>query len=200
MALPWLRIVDAALGLTDLVRSRRGGRGSEADLASQQLAAGAAGGLEARLAGVVVAALKEAFERDTRRLQLEREQLEAERRRAERALQLELLRQAADREVGRLRLVAGAALASWIGTLFFSARLMGGSVAPRVLLGIGWALILAAMAAAFAAQSGIARAMQWVGDDPPTVSASATRTLAGDLAPWLIIVGLAFVGVAVLIG
>ena len=68
-----------------------------------------AGGLEARMAGVVVAALKEAFDRDSRRLELEREQLAAERQRAERALQLELQRQAGDREIGRLRLLAGVA-------------------------------------------------------------------------------------------
>ena len=40
------------------------------------------GALEARLAGVVVAALKEAFDRDSRRLELERDQLAAERLRA----------------------------------------------------------------------------------------------------------------------
>jgi hypothetical protein len=191
-------MIDAALNLTDLVRSRRP-RPPEGEFTSQELAAGAAGGLEARLAGVVVAALKEAFDRDTRRLQLEREQLEAERRRAERALQLELLRQAADREIGRLRLIAGAALASWIGTLFFSARLMGGAAATKTLIGVGWLLLLAAMAVAFSAQSSVARAMQWVGDDPPSVSPNAIRTLAGDVAPWLIIVGLACVGAAVLI-
>ena len=61
MALPWLRIIDAALGVTDLMRGRRG-RGFAADEESQQLAPGAAiGGLETRLAGVVVAALKEAL-------------------------------------------------------------------------------------------------------------------------------------------
>lgn len=197
MALPWLRIIDAALGVTDLVRSRR--RPVESELESQQLAAGAAGGLEARLAGVVVAALKEAFDRDTRRLQLEREQLEAERRRAERALQLELLRQAGDREIGRLRLVAGAALASWIGTLFFSARLMGGSMASRAMLGSGWLLLLTAMAAAFAAQSRVARALQQAGDDLSALGPGTTRTASGDVAPWLIIAGLACVGAAVLV-
>ena len=80
----------------------------------------APGGLEARLAGVVVAALKEAFDRDTRRLELEREQLDAERERAERALRLELQRQAADREIGRLRLLAGVAVAGWLGTLLLA--------------------------------------------------------------------------------
>jgi hypothetical protein len=199
MGLPWLRIIDAALGVTDLMRGRRA-RALDADSESLQLPGGAAlGGLEARLAGVVVAALKEAFDRDTRRLQLEREQLEAERRRAERAMQLELLRLAGDRELGRLRLLAGAALASWIGTLFFSGRLIGGSLTPRLMLGAGWILLLAAIAASFAAQSRVAHALQEAGDDPATLRSSATSTAAGAVAPWLIVSGLACVGLAVLV-
>ena len=86
MAVPWLRLIDAALGLSDVVRRTRGR--SSADAESHQLAAvqstSMLGGIEARLAGVVVAALKEAFDRDSRRLDLEREQIEAERQRAER--------------------------------------------------------------------------------------------------------------------
>src|SRR5229473_1646796 len=125
MAVPWLGIIDAVIGVTTLAR----GRWSPAS-EQQQLEAGGRnlGGLETRLAGVVVAALKEAFDRDTRRLELEREQLAAERLRAERALKLELLRQSGDREIGRLRLLAGVAVASWIGTLLLSARLIGGGV------------------------------------------------------------------------
>src|SRR5262249_48895925 len=131
MPFPWLQVLDAVIGVTDLARSRRIRKMSQesADV-SQQLEAGgrgpSGGGLQARLGGGVVAALKEAFERDTHRLELEREQLEAERLRAERALAFELRRQASDREIGRLRLLAGAAVASWIGTLFFSARLLAG--------------------------------------------------------------------------
>jgi hypothetical protein len=198
MAVPWLRIIDAALGVTDLVRGRRT-RALEADESLQLPPGGALGGLETRLAGVVVAALKEAFDRDTRRLQLEREQLEAERRRAERAMQLELLRQAGDRELGRLRLLAGAALASWIGTLFFSGRLIGGPPTPRLLLGAGWILLLAAMAASFGAQSRVAQALQEAGEDPSGMRSSVTSTATGALAPWLIVIGLACVGVAVLV-
>src|SRR5437660_8101673 len=114
MPMPWLRILDVVIGVTDLARSRRIGRPAEsAD--DQALAASAnnpraLGHLEARLAGVVVAALKEAFDRDNRRLDLEREQAEAERVRAARLLRLELVRQAVDREIGRLRLTAGVAV------------------------------------------------------------------------------------------
>ena len=60
------------------------------------------GHLEARLTGVMVSALKEAFDRDAARLDLERAALDDQRRRAEEALRLELVRQ-------RPRLVFGAA-------------------------------------------------------------------------------------------
>ena len=111
MPVPWLQLIDAALGVANFARGRKAPRAAADGQRSQlEPAAGAPGGLEARLAGVVVAALKEAFDRDTRRLELEREQLEAERERAERALRLELQRQAGDREIGRLRLLAGVAV------------------------------------------------------------------------------------------
>src|SRR5438067_2818867 len=136
MAVPWLRILDTLIGVTDLARSRRmRSMASENETLQQADPGRALGGLETRLAGVVVAALKEAFDRDTRRLELEREQLAAERLRAERALKLELRRHAADREIGRLRLLAGIALASWLGTLFFAGRVLAGHVAARAALG-----------------------------------------------------------------
>src|SRR5438094_10168265 len=147
MPVPWLRIVDLVLGVTDLAR----GRPRAADIGPQdQLAPGtrALGHLETRLAGVVVAALKEAFDRDTRRLELEREQVESERLRAERTLRLELLRQAGEREIGRLRLVAGVAVASWLGTLFFATRLVAGGAGPKAAVAGGWLLLIGALAAA----------------------------------------------------
>jgi hypothetical protein len=191
---PWLRLLDAAIGVTDLARTRIGRPAGPPD-AQQQLELGnrALGGLETRLAGVVVAALKEAFERDNRRLDLEREQIHAERERAERALRLELRRQAGDREIGRLRLLGGVAIACWIGTLFFSPRVIAGSVGARVALGAGWTFLLVAFAAAFIAQSNVADTLLR-SDDGPLGSGSA-----GTLALVFIAVGLALVGFAVLI-
>jgi len=198
MPFPWLQVLDAVIGFTDLARSRKIRKMSQesADQPQQLEASGRAGlgGLEARLAGVVVAALKEAFERDTHRLELEREQLEAERLRAERALALELRRQASDREIGRLRLLAGVAVASWIGTLFFSARLLGGPPGARGALGIAWLLLLAAFASSFVAQSQVAESASR--PDERGVDSG----LAGAFALWLIVLGLALVGVAVLVG
>ena len=200
MALPWLQILDAVIGVTDLARSRKirkmSQESADPQQQQQQLEAGGRaglGGLEARLAGVVVAALKEAFERDTHRLELEREQLEAERLRAERALALELRRQASDREIGRLRLLAGVAVASWIGTLFFSGRLVGGPPWPRAALGGAWLLLLAAFASSFVAQSHVAEAASRPDER------EADSGVAGAFALWLIVLGLGLVGVAVLV-
>lgn len=188
MGVPWFRLLDAALGMTDLAR-RVTRRPSDP---AQELAAGATGPLEARLAGVVVAALKEAFDRDTHRLELEREQLEGERLRAERALRLELRRQAGDREIGRLRLMAGVAVVGWLGTLFFSTELMEGSRAARAALGAGWVLLLGALGASFAAQSYVARQLTGDGD--------VSSGVVGALAPWLIVAGLAAIALGVLVG
>jgi hypothetical protein len=166
---------------------------------ADELAGGRAiGQLEARLAGVVVAALKEAFDRDSKRLDFERRQIDSERLRAERALKLELASQAGDREIGRLRLIAAVAVASWLGTLFFSRGLMGGPLGARIALGSGWALLLAALGAAFAAQSAVGDALARI-DEPGHRADAVSSGVAGVLAPWLILAGLALVGLAVLI-
>src|SRR4051812_50202900 len=70
--------------------------------------------LETRLAGIVVAALKEAFDRDKARMDLERAHLDAERERAEQALRAELRRQAADLALGRIRTTAIMAIGVWM--------------------------------------------------------------------------------------
>lgn len=199
MAVPWLRVANSLLGLTDIVREVRGrvgDGGAPADrLAIEEPAVGA---LETRLAGVVVAALKEAFDRDHQRMELERSQIEAERQRADRALKLELFRQAGDREVGRLRLLAGVAVISWLGTLFFASRLIGGAPAVRILLGIGWLLLLGALAAAFSAQTRVGRALDRI--DEHANPAAALSSPTGAIAPWLIVAGLAVIGFGVLLG
>ena len=198
MPLPWLQLIDAALGVANFARGRKAP--STPDEPQHQLEPGsrAPAALEARLAGVVVAALKEAFDRDSRRLDLEREQLEAERQRAERALQLELMRQACDREIGRLRLLGGVAGTAWIGTLILSARLIGGGIGARVSLGFGWLFLLGAIAASFMAQSRVAAEVDVLAsnfDNRRAIRAGAT----GALALWLMICGLILAGLAALL-
>jgi hypothetical protein len=145
---------------------------------------GFAGQLESRLTGVLVAALKEAFDRDHARLELERAQLDEERRRAEQALRQELRRQAADRELSRLRLLAGASLVGWIASVaIFATGLAGATTIARVMLAMGWVSLLGALAAAFSAQGR-------VGGSAPEGDRSLTSPVA-HASLWLLIAGLA---------
>jgi len=196
MAVPWLRLINAALGVSDVVRRVKGlGPDSE-----RQLAVGPSsplGGIEARLASVVVAALKEAFDRDHQRLELERQRMDAERLRAERLMRLEMLRQAGDREIGRMRLIAGIALASWLGTMLLASRLLS-SAGGRVTLGAGWLLLLLAIAAAFSEQSRIARALA-TADERLSVETVTAGGTGSALAPWLVVGGIAATALGVLI-
>jgi hypothetical protein len=154
---------------------------------------GLAGQLEARLTNVVVAALKEAFDRDHARLELERAQIEDQRRRAEEAMRLELRRQAAERELGRLRLLAGTALVGWIASvLVLGVRLEEASSLARVVLGAGWLLLLGALASAFSAQ---ARVNAYV-PEPNTVVDGGPAAAA---ALWLLVGGLALTAISLLI-
>ena len=145
------------------------------------------GQIETRLTGVVVAALKEAFNRDHARLELERAHLDEERRRAEEALRMELRRQTIDRELSRLRLLAGAALVGWIASIVTLALHHGGTASHAVLV-IGWLLLLGALGAAFNAQGRInARALD----------ARAPIDSPG-LPLWLLIAGLAATAISLL--
>jgi hypothetical protein len=85
-------------------------------------------------------------------------------------------------------------VASWIGTLFFSARTARWSTRSARALGIAWLLLLAAFASSFVAQSQVAESASR--PDERAVDSG----LAGAFALWLIVLGLALVGVAVLVG
>jgi hypothetical protein len=189
MPLPWLRIIDGVLGATDLVRWARGQSPAETRVAG-------ASRLETRLAGVVVSALKEAFDRDHQRLDLERQRFEEERERAERLLRLEWLRQAGEREIARLRALAGVALAGWLGTLFLVGRMSASGTFGRVMLGLTWVLLLTALATAFSAQSRVAAELGRM--DDRSTSSEVTRSVSGSVSPWLIVAGLATIAVSLL--
>jgi hypothetical protein len=189
MPLPWLRIIDGVLGATDLVRWVKGQPAGDTRVTGESR-------LEARLAGVVVSALKEAFDRDHQRLELERQRLEEERERAERLLRLEWLRQAGEREIVRLRLLAGVALAGWLGTLFLVSRVMASGTPGRVMLGLTWLFLLTALAAAFSAQSRVAEELGRM--DDKSMTSEITRSVAGFITPWLIVAGLATIAVSLL--
>ena len=184
------RAYDAVIAFRDAARRLKdssGGSKPETSL-SQTTAQGIAGQIESRLTNVVVAALKEAFDRDHARLELERAQIEEQRRRADEALRLELRRQTVDREIGRLRLLAGTALVGWIASI--AVLFVHQASAPsRVVLGTGWLLLLAALGAAFTAQGRVNAERI----DKPE------RADAGALPLWLLIAGLAATAVSLLL-
>jgi hypothetical protein len=201
MAVPWLRIIDAALGIHDLVRVRRArGLDDEEAAQSRHLAKSSAlRGIESRLASVVVAALKETFDRDSKRLELERQQLEMERARAERALRLELMRQAADREIARMRFMTGLSTATFVATLIVAARVAGPSAPAwiaRTTVGLAIVSLLVAIAASMADQSRLARALDRVAIDPDAIEQMELPE-RNALAAWCLLAGLALVAVAV---
>ena len=149
--------------------------------------------LETTLTNVVVAALKEAFDRDHARLELERNQLEEQRRRADQAMRLELQRQAAERELGRLRLLGGTALVGWIASVVaIGIRVSGVSTAGRVAVAIGWVLLLGAVAAAFSAQG---RVIATVPDGDRTLDTGTAATAS----LWLLVVGLGATAMSLLL-
>ena len=95
MPIPWLGLLDLALGLGNMARGQK--RAATDAEGGPLTTTGRGGPLDARIAGVMVAALKEVFDRDSRRIELERDQMEADRLRAERAMRLEQLRQVGER-------------------------------------------------------------------------------------------------------
>ena len=158
-----MRAVDALISFSDAAKRFRARNPESVDVAQTPSAgpSGLAGQIEARLTNVVVAALKEAFDRDHARLELERTHLEEERRRAEAALHAELRRQVVDRELGRLRLIAAAAMVGWIASVaILAAGFVGQGSAARVVMVLAWLLLLGALGAAFTAQGrvGVLRA------------------------------------------
>jgi hypothetical protein len=200
MPFPWLRVLNAALGLTEFVGGLNRGGTSAARGALRE--AGAMDRedmpIETKLAGAAGAALKEAFDRDHQRLALDREQRETDRKRAERLLRLDLAREAADRELTHLRWLGTLALVSWLGTTLLVVASSGWSAGLRVVLGIGWGCFLAALATAFVAQSRLVQSLSRLPDrgEVPTLPSSDTAATA---AIWLLVSGLGAVAIAVLV-
>jgi hypothetical protein len=182
-----IKAFETVMALRDVAKRVTGHPPSpSADTGLMQPSGGGLGSqVEARLTNVVMAALKEAFDRDHARLELERAQLDEQRRRAEEAMRQELRRQAADRELARLRLVAATALVGWIASVsVFVARLAAMPVYARAVMAVGWLLLLAALAMAFTAQSRAGEEIAGGGD-----ARAAARP--GTMAVWLLTAGLA---------
>lgn len=196
----WWKRVEKALDVWAGVRETPASTAAPGDPDSQASAArGLVAGFEARMAGILVSALREAFNRDAARLEAEREQAEHERRRAELALQLEVSRQAADREAGRLRAVGLLALVVWLASLLFVAVRPFDGVPEQVLLGLAWACLTGALGAVFAGYRRVKevaeRAVAPSGGGVP----APPRIVAGEAASWLAVAGLGLAAVSLLI-
>jgi hypothetical protein len=183
----WMRVLETVNGL-----ARMGGRLRSLTVDPAAQGAQTAGALETRLAGVVVAALKEAFDRDRARMDLERAQLDSERQRAEEALTAELRRQAAERALGQLRLLAIMAIGTWMLSAALAVWLPGMRAGlPRGLLGAGWALAFGALGCTFAGSQRVAAWTAAPTSSAPTSAAAAT-------APLLLLLALASTGASLL--
>ena len=188
--------VDAVMSLRDAAMKFKGANPAttppRTSLSHPSAASVPANQIEARLTNVVVAALKEAFDRDHARLELERAHIDEERRRAEQLLRVELRRQAVDRELSRLRLLAGTAVVGWIASMtLFAVRAGTTSTPARVMVAAGWLLLLGALASAFSAQPKVTLAMA---DDRAPESGAA-----GAVALWMLVAGLAVTALSLLL-
>jgi hypothetical protein len=190
--LEWAAAIDTAGTLVKA--ARRMGRGAVEGLTSNPPGTHGPGQIEAGLTGVLVAALKEVFDRDTARLELERAQIDAERRRAEELLRAELQRQAADRMLAQLKLVAVMAVGTWALSAVLGVLLPGMREGfPRILLGAGWVFALAALGSAFAAWQHVS-----LRSADTTGGGAVLEHAAAMYAPWLLLTALALTGAGLL--
>ena len=191
--LEWAAVFDTVGTLAKM--ARRMGQGAVDGLASNPPGTPGPGQVEAGLAGVVVAALKEAFDRDSVRMEMERSQLDAERRRAEELLRAELRRQAADRMLAQLKLVAVMAVGTWALSAVLGVLMPGMREGlPRVLLGAGWVFALGALGSTFAAWQHVSLHSA----DSTSGGAAVLDHAAAMYAPWLLITALALTGAGLL--
>ena len=214
----WMRVLDTIGGLAEIAGRVVGGRAKVPPPQTGSGPAGPAGAIgplgqvEARLTGVLIAALKEAFDRDSARLELERAQQqgeerrrEAEQRRLDEALKAELRRQAdaarrqsADRALAQLRTVALLAVGAWALSAVLAVLVPGMRAdLPRLLLGLGWLLAIAAVGATFV---GVRRVSAWSLEPAPDATLDGPPSTAlADAAPWLLVTALAAIAVALLV-
>jgi hypothetical protein len=190
----WMRVLDTVSGLarmSDRLRPRSTGPVVAAPQGRSP------GTLETRLAGVVVAALQEAFDRDRARLDLERAQVEFERQRAGEALAAELRRQASERALGQIRLIVVMAIATWMLSAALAAWLPGMRAGlPRGLLGVGWALAFLTLGCGFAGWQEIST---WSASTAAAQS-GGPRSAAASATPWTLLAALGAIGASLLTG
>jgi hypothetical protein len=180
----WLRMLDIVGGLARRAPDPPQDRG------------GALAPFETRLLAFAFGAIKKAFDRDSDRMALEREHLEAERARAEAALRLEWLRQEADRRGAEARLLVMLALGVWIASAGIGVALADRYVlAPKLLLGAAWIALVGAIGAAIAAHGTVT---EWMTRAAASTLEAPARTLVG-AAMWLLVGGFTLAAASVLV-
>ena len=183
---PWLRALNAVGTVAEATRFFRGVR--DASKAPPATVGTGATDLETGLANVVVAALKEAFDRDRSRFELERDEREAFQARADQALRLERFRQAGTQALTQVRLLAIFGFTMWVASAAAAGYLAPVAPGAKVLLGLGWTALSASFAASFIAHHKLAA---WLADEPDRSSMAhgLPRIAANTVLPWLLLTG-----------
>jgi hypothetical protein len=203
-----LRAIDAMLSLSEVARGFRRPRQEPSGERREDplpLRSERPGSIEAHLGGVLVAALKETFDRDRERteferqhLEFERRQREADRRRADEALRLELVRQAGERETARLRLLALVAVIVWIISAAFLGRLAAAGLAAPVVLAAGWLCLLAGLFTLFARYRTLNERLA-AAPDATTAASRLSSGRASAAADWLVLAGALLSGASLIV-
>ncbi len=196
----WLRALNAVGTVAEATRLFRGATGPS-DASPSTVHEPDAGGLETRLANVVVAALREAFDRDRARFDLEREFHEAEQARKEQALRLEWLRQTGTYALAQTRQLAMLSIVVWMASAAAAGWLAPLSVVAKSLLGLGWLGLTATVCAAFVAHQHLTT---WLARSasatPPRPDAfELSQSTAQTAMPWVFVIGLALTAASLLL-
>lgn len=173
-----------------------GGHRAADDDPSVPASRGLLGGFEARMAGVLVSALHEAFARDAARLDAERAQADAEAKRAEAALRLELARQEAERQLGQVRAAVGIDIVVWLASVLLIAAHPPVSLVAKGLLAAGWLALTGGVGAAFLAYTRVSQRAAAIRS--AYADELSARIPALDVASWLTVGGLGLTAAAVL--
>ena len=193
----WLRALNAVGTVAEASRLFRGARAEPGG--EPVVAQPGSTQLEARLASVVVAALKEAFDRDRARFNFEQSYLDAQRARAEEQVRFEWLRQTGERALSQVRLIAVMSLIVWVASVLLLAWLPGSpETASKVLLGFGWSALIGSLACAFVTHNGVtawlvgARALE-------VATSKLPQGFSRTILPWLFVLGLALTAASVVV-
>ena len=192
----WLRALNAVGTVAEATRLFRGtGQVADPTLTAAESAGEA---LETRLANVVVAALREAFDRDRARFDLERDLHEADAAQKAEALRFEWLRHTATQALTQTRYLTVLSVVVWVASVIAAGWLSPLGTAAKSLLGIGWVGLTTAIATAFITHQQLAA---WLARGaiveqkapPPAPTTSTPVELpqfpAQTLLPWLFLGG-----------